>query len=229
MKSHTLILTTLIAAALPSGAVVLADFTMEEHLGASNNLSFDTNGSPQNTLSATSTLATGLSNPNLYGRGTLGTGNGGTQSGELNWSAWTSNAEFFVVELTVDAGTTITLSDLTMDISRNGTGAPLNWYAVVLPGTGLTGAAIGAGTHLDQQAVTIGANAGGSVGLTRTWDLSSAADLTAGSYTIALGTPGGTGGNMRVSDVVINGTVPEPSSAALMGLGGLAFILRRRR
>jgi hypothetical protein len=226
MKS-TILIPTLLAAGLCQ-AQTLIDFTMEEHTEATN-LEFDTNGTPQNTLSATSTLATGISNPNAYGLGTFGTGGGGTQDGELNWSHWAKNAEFLVVEFTVDAGSIVTLSDLTMDVSRNGAGAPANWYAVVLPGTGLTAAELAAGTHLDEHTPVTSGNAGGSVGKTDTWDLSSTGNLYAGSYTIGWGTSSSAVGNMRVSDIVINGVVPEPSVALLGGLGLFGLLLRRRR
>ncbi|MGJ8673192.1 PEP-CTERM sorting domain-containing protein [Rubritalea sp.] len=39
-------------------------------------------------------------------------------------------------------------------------------------------------------------------------------------------------GNMQIDNVIVNGdvvAVPEPSSASLLGLGGLALILRRRK
>ena len=53
--------------------------------------------------------------------------------------------------------------------------------------------------------------------------------LSASSFTLEITSPGG-GGRGGISGFQIVATaVPEPTSAALLGLGGLGLVLRRRR
>jgi len=82
------------------------------------------------------------------------------------------------------------------------------------------------GTLLESMApeLTDGSGAGGGSRLVRTV----ANDFT--NNVITFHTDRGLGGGNRasVSGFLIT-TVPEPSSAALLGLGGLALILRRRK
>ena len=53
--------------------------------------------------------------------------------------------------------------------------------------------------------------------------------LSASSFTLEITSPGGGGrGGISGFQIVAN-TVPEPTSAALLGLGGLGLVLRRRR
>ena len=74
---------------------------------------------------------------------------------------------------------------------------------------------------------------GGASGVTATADLSALADLTQGeTYDVIINFDGGSSGwNIRVDDFQLNGdiTVPEPGSLALMSIGGLLMIKRRRR
>jgi len=216
-------ITTVAALALgtpfANGAIIV-DFSLSEQLAGVYN---------PGPFTATDALDPDISSPTAQAVGTFAEGGGGTAAGELNWVAWSTNTEFLTVELTVAAGQMVTLSDITLDISRNGSGAPNNFYAVVLPGTGHTGAVLGAATHLDVQTVPISGGAGGSVGQTQSWDLSSVADMT-GSFTIGIGPETGAGGNMRFSEIVVNGTVvPEPSTFALAALGLLGLLACGRR
>jgi len=55
------------------------------------------------------------------------------------------------------------------------------------------------------------------------------ADLGAGIFTGAAALDGGSGDRISGVDFGITVAVPEPSSTALLGLGGLALILRRRK
>ncbi len=76
---------------------------------------------------------------------------------------------------------------------------------------------------------------GGDGGYTATFDgwdtgsFSNTADITyTGGEAAFTAGPGGGGLGLITSDLTIT-AVPEPSSAALLGLGGLALILRRRK
>jgi len=95
-----------------------------------------------------------------------------------------------------------------------------------------SGAGVG-GTQLfsDQKVELV--DAGGTAGVAAAdYDLSGLSDLAVGTYTIKLLVEAGneTGGNnWAFDDIALTAAVPEPSSVALLGLGGLALILRRRK
>jgi hypothetical protein len=159
---------------------------------------------------------------------------------ELNWTSW--NTGFLAVELTVADGYALDLSDIQLRISRNGTGAPGGagdpLYAVVLPGTGYAFDDLAGATQLSTvDNIVVGAGAGGSLTAPYSlWDLSTAG-LQTGSFTIGIGYAGTKTGNLRISDILVDGAVtpvptPEPSTIALALLGATGFAglaLRRRR
>ena len=80
--------------------------------------------------------------------------------------------------------------------------------------------------------VDTGTNGGGSIGVTpeRSWTLnfSGTGLTTADSITIDLGRNSSTAGFTLLDDIALD-AVPEPSSAVLIGLGGLSLIFRRRK
>lgn len=135
-------------------------------------------------------------------------GNGGTDGTGDNLSA-NGNAPV-VFTVSADAGQTITLESLTFDLHS------------------------GADTIVQFQAA--GAAVGSSVTLTSNGDfvvaLNDPVVIASGqskSFTFNLNS-GSLNSSIMLDDITLNGTVvPEPSSTALLGLGGLALILRRRR
>src|SRR6056297_1202324 len=192
-------------AALALGAsaahgTVLVDFTLsEQSVGTLNTGPF----------TDTSILDSNISDPTAQGLGDFGEGGSGTAAGEINWNRWGNNV--LSVQLTVAAGQTVSLSDITMVISRNGAGAPGTTvepvFAVVLSGVG-TEAGLLAASQLDTaEGIAISGGAGGSFGKDpTTWDLSGASAQT-GTFTIGIGYAGTSVGNLRISDIVVNGTV----------------------
>ncbi|BDS07591.1 hypothetical protein NT6N_26310 [Oceaniferula spumae] len=72
-----------------------------------------------------------------------------------------------------------------------------------------------------------------ALGAVADYDLSGLSNLSAGTYTIKLQVEAGSealGNNWAMDNIELNAdAVPEPSSTALLGLGGIALILRRRK
>lgn len=194
-----------------SSAAVIADFSFSEYSGAAPtpNATFTNLDASDPSLISASITTTGLA-----------TGGSGSYDNELNLADWGPGS----MSLTLDFGSnTVDLTDIVLNIARNGAAAP-------------TGLRISfAGTDSDIGGIATRNGSLGpmpATGFEQTFDLSAAAfqGLT-GSVTFAIDeNPAGTGGNLRINDFVVNGTVvPEPGSAMLLGLGGLALVARRRR
>ncbi len=127
--------------------------------------------------------------------------------------------------LTVGTGYTADLTDITFDFDSRSSGGGLQGSTQIREITfdmTINGAAYGT-----QQ----GGDVAGAADYLATF--TDSLQLAAGSHTLVITADGtGTGVFAPIDDLSINGavtTVPEPSSAALLGLGGLALILRRRK
>jgi len=159
--------------------------------------------------------------------GNVSTTNNITMATNLNSSRATARGYSFDVSMTE----AFDLSDLTISSKHlNNTGAPqsfvsdLNYSIVGINTTvaNISGSVDGINTY---------SNAGGSPYISSVIDLS-AESLVAGDYrvTVTINDMVGGGAFASYDGVTLEGTVvPEPSSTALLGLGGLALILRRRK
>ena len=131
--------------------------------------------------------------------------------------------------VTIPSGTTVDLTQLTFDVGFNETFHPNTktpgWGLVISQGTtadpdmaGTLPTVVAAGYTFENKVITL-------TGLTGLTDTTVTFDFT---LTIDVGN-NNLGRANTMDNVVLTGTVPEPSSAALLGLGGLALILRRRK
>ena len=174
-------------------------------------------------VAAQTTYATTLANvtsTDLVGAGTLRFSNGvnGTDGNvdEINVQSGSAAGWLLDFDLTADSGT-INVTGISINLWRNGGGAPDTMaFEVSVDG----GAFVAFGTG-DTEA---------STGLAANRDFNFTGDVSGSSIVVRFA-PTSSTGNLHISDIVVTGTtnVPEPSSAALLGLGGLALILRRRK
>lgn len=206
-----------------SQGAILADWDFS---GASG---LTADGPAVGTLIAANQNATlgGITSSDLAGSGTLAYEDFNGAVGELNLRNFSgqsgtpgaANATGFLeFTLTAAAGSTLNISDVVISAYRNGGGAAANFqYQVSVD----SAAFVNFGSP-------IAATAGGAGPLgfeTLTFD---GADIF-GANTVAFRFTATNGdGNIHFNDIKVNG-VPEPSSTALLGLGGLALILRRRK
>lgn len=239
-----LTITPLLLLPASMNAAVLADMTLAEwtNTAASGGATHIAT-----TFSATTTLDANIDSiaggsVNSVG-GTHTVGGSGSNAGEINWALWTNSGpaatNYFSVVVNPSVGFGVDLDDFTISVARNGVGAPKDLYVWVVSGT-YAGAALTTGTADANVQLTNGGldvqNGGIVTNNNKVFDLSGVAQQNS-QFSIVFGarllddeTVNGQG-NLRINDVVINGAtiaVPEPSSAALLGLGGLALILRRR-
>jgi len=137
------------------------------------------------------------------------------------------------VDLTVSAGSTVTLEDVTFDywaisgaqaqnVNRNA-----DFRIILLNPSDVV---------VETVSFTIANGATPGVGTLATATFTPVALTLPGTYTLQIETGdivnNHTGNHVGIDDLSINGTVsvaPEPSSTALLGLGGILAILRRRR
>ena len=155
--------------------------------------------------------------------------------------AW-SSGQYWEFSVTADAGFSFDLDTLTFDIGRAGNGT--NDWAIR---TSVDGFAADVeyrnqGTLGNVTGQTVNFNTFADTGMSGTSGGGEGA-FTAGQFdglstiTIRIAYDdrqgnSGTGSATRMDNWTVNGTViavPEPSSTALLGLGGLALILRRRK
>ena len=205
-----------------SFGAVIADWDFS---GASGSLD-DADITPGSTLigSSASGAISGITSSDLLSGGSLRYENGGGAAGELNFKNFhitdAPGRGSYSFTLTADAGKEIDITSLTMSSYRNGGGAPtqLQWFVTVDGG-------------LEQE---YGTEQVGQTGAFAT-DTFSESISGASSVKFEFRLDNATGnGNIHFNDIQINGdivtaAVPEPSSTALLGLGGLALILRRRK
>ncbi|NWK55799.1 PEP-CTERM sorting domain-containing protein [Verrucomicrobiaceae bacterium N1E253] len=207
-------------AALTSQAAVIADWDFS---GASGTVP-DADITPGSTLidATNSGAVTGISSSDLLSGGSLRYENAGGAAGELNLKNFhitSGNGRgSFSFTLTADPGKTIEVTSLTMSSYRNGGGAPtqLQWHVTVDGGT-------------EEEYGTE------QVGQLTPFAVDTFTESITGATTVKFEfrLDNATGnGNIHFNDIQVNGSVnavPEPSSAALVGLGGLSLILRRRK
>lgn len=220
MKKTTLLsITSAACFATVCNAAVIADYNFSGYTG----------GDPSGTYSTTDSLDSNITSTSVVVAGALEEGGNGSYTGELNMASWNLTTAGLTINLVVADGFELDLDSVVLNIARNGTGASdtfeLNLGATQLAtiGTGVmdihnggSGAMAGSPTHNEAFALT---------------GVSAAQNLT-GSIALTIDDLDGLAGNVRMNDLVVNGTitaVPEPSSTALLGLGGLALIMRRRK
>ena len=135
----------------------------------------------------------------------------------LNGGAWVATIQF-----TVEAGYELSLTDIQFSGQLlKSDGDPQEQNRTV--NVDLT---VGGSTYGSQQSVN-------NTNDPLTLSFTEASTLSAGTYGITITSAESAGGtNFGIDNFQLNGTidpVPEPSSAALLGLGGLALIFRRRK
>lgn len=136
--------------------------------------------------------------------------------------------DYIEFTVTATAGSTLDLTTLTFDFARADRGT--NDYAVRTSVDGFSAYAA-----LEDQAAPVGFPS--VAGAAQSVDLSAAAyqglsDITFRVIFDDRQNNNGGGSASVIDNIIVNGTVvpiPEPSSTALLGLGGLALILRRRK
>lgn len=235
MKLNPLVGLTSLALALPLSAATIVDFDFS---GVNGTVAHDATYqiTATSTLDSNLTVVTGVSHlsPSIVSSATAG----GATTNDLNlegFNAVGGGADVFADSvarnsyisfvITADAGFALNLDGATIswDVRRNGGGAADVYGIAANSGSGLV--QVGTDAVLNTSLNTVTRTLSGAE-----WD-----GLT-GDVEIFLYGWGNTnpGGNTHISDAVISGAasvvaVPEPSSTALLGLGGLALIMRRRK
>ena len=191
----------------------------------------DTVGNDWNDLATTDTTYNtihDLDNATLTGVSVQFAGGGINTAGEDNWVGLSTNASTFnaPAEFVDSVTTDLWFNNATITITGLDTGLTYNLYSVS------QGGGAGFDTREDTHSV-MGDVSYGSTTVNR------GVARTTGAFHTFLGvSPDGTGtivfttsgvGNNPAFNGLLIEAVPEPSSTALLGLGGLALILRRRR
>ncbi|MDA7506286.1 PEP-CTERM sorting domain-containing protein [bacterium] len=134
--------------------------------------------------------------------------------------------DYFEITLTADSGFTLNLTDLTFDFARADRGT--NDFAVRTSVDNFVSYAA-----LEDQAAPVGDV--NNAAAPQSVDLSGASFQELSAITLHVVFDDRQNNNAGASasvidDIIVNGTViPEPSSALLLGLGGFALILRRKK
>ncbi len=237
MKIKTQYIASLIAVSLSSAhAAVIAQYDFEADLNAST--------ADSNVTAGTITSGAGISGSGESGRS--GTTNSfyarasATSTSSISVGTAIAADDYFSVTIGADSGYYIDLESITLDYGYTRDGVSFGekeFKAYVF--SSYTGF-VDAGDILGSESIetTVDDNSvqypGGSPSLTV--DLSAYSYVWSGGdieFRIYLGdTTNGVAYIHRVDNVTLNGTVavvPEPSSTALLGLGGLSLMLRRKR
>lgn len=136
-------------------------------------------------------------------------------------SAFANNLYLSLTVTPTNATDRLTVNSLSFNIARGGAATPRGYFVR---------------TSLDNFASDlVGTGPNGDVGTQRPTFLfvnapiSGASNLSSLTLRFYAYTPG-TGQSLDIDDIILNGSVvPEPASAALLGLGALSLIARRRR
>lgn len=134
--------------------------------------------------------------------------------------------DYITFTVTPDAGNSIEFTTLDFDIRVNAVANGINEYAVFSSVDGFASTA----DAFETGAITVAAatTAVSQIDLSGLGPVTSATEFRI--YVYGSSVTGNSNTGSDYDNIVLQGTVvPEPSSAALLGLGGLAFILRRRR
>lgn len=209
--------------ALPMSAAVIADFNFTGATQALRGASSDTE------LNSTATFAP---IPNLTDVGTTDSTGGvafiRASATSNNLADALTDTDVFTVTIAADEDFVFNLTSLTFDYGGSSDTIDLITNAVIHSG----GSTV---FNEEFNAGRVSAGAGGSFDTGNSADLSGPTfqGITSATFTFANfdNTNSGSSTN-RWDNIVINGevvAVPEPSSIALLGLGGLALILRRRK
>ena len=211
--------------------VIMFGATFSAH--AATLIDFDFTGLPGNNLgplTATDVIADHvvLADPGLSPGGSTGVSGSSFAAGEFNW--WQFNLEtgatgtgWMTCTLEAEAGYALDLSSVTISLWRNGGGAPADMRYLAST-DGINFAQVGD--------IISEPTSGDFTFRDYTFDLSSLGE--AGSVELRFSPLPGTGasgiGNLHINDLVVEGTtvVPEPATLALLGIGGLLSVRRRR-
>ncbi|BDS08481.1 hypothetical protein NT6N_35210 [Oceaniferula spumae] len=177
-------------------------------------------------LAASSNALAGLSSTDLTPSASLRVVvNNTTAAGEadirdFDFSGDGTNDNYVEFTLTADVAGTLNVDSISVSQWRNGAGAADGMAFDV---------SVNGGVFSLYDAVQVDANSGSGP----SFDTFTFNEAIVGADTVAIRfTPRavneGSTGNIHVNNIQVNGSVPEPSSLALIGLGGFALLLRRR-
>ncbi len=203
----------LIATAISTNAATIANFNFN-----SGTTSSDTE------INSTATFAP---IPNAANAGRSGDGNAfirATATG-TDLAAALADTDVFTVTITADAGFQFNLTSINFDF-----GGKSDTTAYVTNGVVYSG---GVTLHDEAFSVVTGGGTSYDTGNSDSLAAASFQGVTSATFTFANYDNTGVASNTnRWDNITIEGdvvAVPEPSSTALLGLGGLALILRRRK
>lgn len=238
MNKKQLLIPTLVASlTVASQAAVIVGVSLDETTypdGAPN-----TSGNVASNIPWTSDLAQTASNSLTFtgASGFITGGNSDASTLGINRNIETAGA--WSTSFTITPNIDLDLADLTVVTRAISGGGSNQGQAHSFRITGTLDGGIYSATSLGDVASL---EAGGAGATSSILNAASGSILSAGtaytiSFTANYDVPGGTGldgnrsgNNLGLDSITLNGTaVPEPSSSALLGLGGLALLLHRRK